>query len=90
MPIATVCNTIANPGKGALVESVVLEEIGDRAGQWLVRISEPQLSPEYDIGLDGPRGFKWSRRFFGIEEQDERCEFIRRAVRDAIAATERL
>ncbi len=42
------------------------------------------MSPEWGVEIDGPSGFKWSRNFYGIEEQDEKADFIRAAVRRAL------
>jgi hypothetical protein len=85
MPVRVFSNTIGNKDHGQLVEKAVLEEIGDRAGDWLVHLTEPQMSPEWGIEIDGPNGFKWSRSFCGIEEQDEKADFIRAVVRRALS-----
>lgn len=84
MSIQTFANTIGNKEHGKLIERIVYEEIGGRPGDWMVTLTEPQMSPEWTVEIDGPSGFKWTRTFFGVEEQDPTGTFIRQKVRLAL------
>lgn len=81
MSVHVINNTIGDPQHGASVQKAVLESIGQPDGDWRVYISEPPGDPGYTVRIKGPNDKLWSRRFFGIEEQDgPDYAFIRRTV----------
>ena len=82
MAVSVFCNTIAMPGRRQAVERAVLQGIGQRPGNWVISIFEPQPSPEYIVSIEGPDGFAWKRAFFGPVEQTP--EFIQTEVARAV------
>ncbi|OFV96502.1 MAG: hypothetical protein A3H28_06200 [Acidobacteria bacterium RIFCSPLOWO2_02_FULL_61_28] len=82
MPIRILWNTIADPWRREATEKAVVAGIGDRHGDWITSVFEPQLSPEWIVEIKGPQNFIWSHTFFGPHEQNP--DFIRRMVRQAL------
>jgi|HubBroStandDraft_1064217.scaffolds.fasta_scaffold02247_4 hypothetical protein len=82
-----VLNNLADPARGAAVQEAVVEAIGAPEGDWLVQIHENQSSPSWHITISGPRGFRWTREFFGPEEQNPADGYatMRSAIADALA-----
>jgi hypothetical protein len=81
MSVSVIINSIPIPADHDAVQRAVLKGIGETPGDWRVYISERQ-TPEYFITIMGSDGFKWERRFFGIEEQNpsDDFDFIRKTV----------
>jgi hypothetical protein len=69
MPVTITQNDIAHPGKRAEVEAAVCEAMGDRSGEWQVRIEEPRFDPYYIVSIIGPEGFQAKLNFFGPIQQ---------------------
>jgi hypothetical protein len=80
MPVSVLSNSIAAVDRREAIQRAVLEGIGQRAGNWVLRILEPQLRPDYIVKIEGPDGFEWERTFFGPVEQTPEL------VRDEIAS----
>jgi hypothetical protein len=65
------------------VAEAVITAVGDREGDWEVSIAEDSANNAWDVEVDGPNQFYWSRRFSG-EDRDNNV--ISAAVNDAITA----
>ena len=80
-------NNLPNRAVGAAVQEAVLETIGALDGDWRVQIHESHDSPSWHITIWGPNDFRWTREFFGPEEQNSSDGYaaIRKAVGDALA-----
>lgn len=80
-------NNLPNRAVGAAVQEAVLETIGALDGDWRVQIHESHDSPSWYITIWGPNDFRWTREFFGPQEQNSSDGYtaIRKAVGDALA-----
>jgi hypothetical protein len=85
MPVTIFNNDIPDPRIRQMVQRIVIEEIGDRAGDWIGHIHEHGDSPAWTIRITGPEGFNWKEIFDGPAEQDPEGNFIRAAVRTALS-----
>ena len=86
MAVRVFSNNLPNPMVRAAVERAVLEAIGSPDGDWTVQIHERQDSPSWYVTIFGPKNFRWTQKFFGIEEQNpiDGFAFIKKAVTDAV------
>jgi hypothetical protein len=84
MAVTILMNNIPEVHYKGTVEAVIREEIGDRPGQWNVRIMEFGDWAATHIRISGPNGFDWNGKFEGADEQDKRGSFIRETVREAM------
>jgi hypothetical protein len=75
-------NNVPNPYSSDLLETIITQEIGDRNGDWMVRILEDQPSRAWAIKIVGPNLFLWGATFEGDYEQ--RGRIIRQSVRRAL------
>jgi hypothetical protein len=81
MPTRIVFNTVPSVIGKVEVEQAVIDGIGDRPGDYEVRIDEPQNTISWLITIDNPTG-RWNYEFFGPAEQDP--DFIRNKVEDGL------
>jgi hypothetical protein len=89
MAVRVSSNNLPNRTAGATVQEAVLGAIGAPDGDWRVQIHESHDSPSWHITIWGPEDFRWTREFFGPEEQDPSDGYaaIRRAVAEALAGS---
>ncbi|HXM40547.1 MAG TPA: AAA family ATPase [Bryobacteraceae bacterium] len=82
-------NNLPNRAEGAAVQEAVLGAIGAPEGDWRVQIHENPDSPSWHITILGPNEFRWTREFFGPDEQNQADGYaaLRRAVADALAGS---
>ena len=78
--VRIVHNTIPLIDRRLEVEEAVIDGIGDRPGEYEVRIDEPQNSASWFITIDGPHG-RWNYDF-NPQEQDP--NFVRNKIDDAL------
>ena len=82
MGVEIITNNIPDQRARTKLQEAVLKAIGPQPGDWRVEIREQQDSPSWGITISGPNDFYWSRRFFGVIEQnpsDDYC-FIAKAL----------
>jgi hypothetical protein len=82
-------NNLPDRAVGAAVQEAVLGAIGAPDGDWRVQINENQDSPSWHVTIWGPNDFRWTREFFGPEEQNPADGYavIKRAVAEALAGS---
>lgn len=82
MAVRIFSNNLPNPAVRAAVQQAVLGAMGTPSGDWEVQIHENQDFPSWHVTISGPNDFRWTREFFGVEEQNslDGYAFIKRTV----------
>src|SRR2546428_761066 len=80
MPAHIVSNNIPK-GVREPVAQAVSDAIGQREGDWKVRIEDALGKEAWDVRIEGPDGFEWVHRFEGVERDET---IIRNSIRVAI------
>ena len=69
------------------VAEAVIAAIGDRQGDWEVSIATDPDNNAWDVEIQGPNRFQWSRRFSG---EDRDSTVISVAVNDAVTTNPKI
>jgi hypothetical protein len=69
------------------IAEAVVTAVGDRQGDWEVAITDDPDNNAWDVEIQGPNRFNWSRRFSG---EDRDSSAISAAVNDAITTSQRV
>jgi hypothetical protein len=80
MSIQIVRNEVP-PDTRTAVTRGIFSAIGDSAGLWRVEITAEEKANAWDVEIQGPNEFHWSRRFSG---EDRDPDVIREAARSAV------
>jgi hypothetical protein len=82
MAVRVFSNNLPNPTVRNAVQEAVLGAIGAPSGDWLVQIHENAESPSWHVTIWGPNNFRWTREYFGIEEQNplDGFAFIKKTI----------
>jgi hypothetical protein len=82
MAVRVFSNNLPNPAVREAVQEAVLGAIGAPSGDWLVQIHENAESPSWHVTIWGPNNFRWTREYFGIEEQNplDGFAFIKKTI----------
>jgi hypothetical protein len=68
------------------IAAAVIAAVGGRDGDWEVSITSDVVNNAWDVEIQGPNLFHWSRRFSG---EDRDTTVISAAVNDAISSNPR-
>lgn len=82
--ISTLANTLPRPADRAAVEEAIRRALNDRGGDWQVTITEPANASYWQVVIEGPASFRWTKRFDGPDEQMPK--YIESRVREAVDA----
>lgn len=82
--VTIVNNDIVTAEIRVRLERIIIEEIGDSAGEWMAHIHEESASLSWHIRLVAPDGQMWQKDFFGPVEQDDKGNFVRNTIREAV------